>query len=103
MQWTFSPFLNKYTHHEQVQKDGWSWNNFLEVWRVDLLSTSSRLESQSEGISVILTAIKETKNKTDQNHTDLSAKLEANTSTLVKLQETVFGAKQEQVLIKEDC
>lgn len=68
-----------------------------------LSTTSSRLESQSEGISVILTAIKETENKIDQNHTDLSAKVEANTSTLVKLQETVVGVKQEQVLIEEDC
>lgn len=52
---------------------------------------------------MILTAIKETENKIDQNHKDLSAKLEANTSTLVKLQETVVGVKQEQVLIKENC
>lgn len=75
--------MNKFKRMEKVKKTSWK----CDESRVDsLFVTSGRLESQCEGISVILAVIKDTNNKIDQNHTDISVKLEANTSTLVKLQ-----------------
>lgn len=60
--------MNKYKRMGEVKTTSWK----CDECSIDsLTTTSSRLESQSEGIAVILTAIKETENKIDQNHKDL--------------------------------
>lgn len=92
--------MSKFEKMGDVKKTSWK----CDECSVDSLSTSSgRPETQLEGISAVLAAIKETNNKIDKSHADLAAKLEANTTSLTKLHDTVEGIKQEQSQIKEDC